>query len=351
MATKGLYLQRGLKREKKSHRKLILLLAVLLVLGVLLAPLLWKKSRSRTLQESSSTVTAPVKTDKAGLTVVTGKIPKTAPVAALQDSTPSQGSQPTGGAVSSEKTSPSQQPPKETPVESTSPGTDLAAKSSPELASPSSGTMEKQQNVYELRADLKQKELAEDKKAKEMVAQSALKEMPFPSSSAEKTGTAGTQPAPAGKHTVVSMLKPEKEPKEVTQKKSSPPEKPSAKLQTTPKGKQTIPAPQQESSITPATSKPAEANVLETTRSVNNQGTMSYWIQVGAYREEANAKKVKAIVDGLGYEAVIKEGSHPKLGKIYIVRVPVKGSRSEVQKIMSTISQRTGDKPILMESR
>lgn len=355
MATKGLYLQRGLKREKKSHRKLILLLAALFAIGVLIAPFLWKKSRTKPLQESSSPVSATVKGDKISSQImVSGKIPKTGSAVALQDNNPSQEKQIPGGAVSQEQVKSQNIASQETPTLQQK-GEEAATVTKPSSGTPAPyvGAVEKQQSPYELRAELKQKELAEDAKAKEIVAQSALKEMPLPSASSAGSGTspAGVdQTKPAGKHTVVSMLTPEKGQKKPEQAQTSP-EKSSAKAQTMLKGKQVSTKQQGAAVSSPVVSKPAETKPPQEVSSAPRLEGLSHLIQVGAYREEANAKKVKAIVDGLGYEALIKESSHPRLGKIYIVRVPVKGSKTEAQKVMSLISQKTGDKPILMESR
>jgi hypothetical protein len=295
-----------------------------------------------------------VKGDKIGSQImVTGKIPKAGSAVAFQDNNPSQEQQIPGGAVTQEQVKSQNIASQETPTLQQK-GGEAATVTKPSSGTPApyDGAVEKQQSPYELRAELKQRELAEDAKAKEIVAQSALKEMPLPSASSAGSGTSpagADQTKPAGKHTVVSMLTPEKGQKKPEQAQTAP-EKSSAKAQTMLKGKQGSPK-QQEAAVSPSVGKPVEAKPPQDVRSTPRLEGDSHLIQVGAYREEANAKKVKAIVDGLGYEALIKESSHPRLGKIYIVRVPVKGSKTEAQKVMSLISQKTGDKPILMESR
>jgi cell division protein FtsN len=214
--------------------------------------------------------------------------------------------------------------------------------SEPSSTPPASHGVEKQQNIYELRSELQRKEAAEDKKAKEMVAQSALKEMPLSGSGGE-TASAGS----TGKHTIVSLLAPEGKKQ---QEKPSPDKTTSKPTPMTPKDKTSAtPKPQQEASVTSKPLKPATE--AEKTGSSTSDREASYWIQVGAYREEANAKKVKGLIDALGYEAILKQSSHPKLGTIYIVRVPIKGSKADAQKAISVISQKTGDKPFLMEAR
>jgi len=341
MATKGLYLRRGIKKDRKSYRKFVILLAVLFAFGVLISPLLWKKSRSKHLAETSS-VTSKINikggvTAKASQTVVTGKIPKTAPITVTQQ-TPTP-----GGALSADK--------ENADVHQTSPTASSGEVSSPTSSEslPSASSTQvvgKQQSSYELRSELQAKEAEEDKKAKEVVAQSALKEMPFPSESGGETPSAGS----VGKHTIVSLLGPEgtkkQEGKPVAEKAS-----PKSAVAVGPqKAKASaVTKPQQEASVSLSTVKPVERKA--TASSSTSDREVSYWIQVGAYREEANAKKVKGLIDSLGYEAIVKPSSHPRLGTIYIVRVPVKGSRAEAQKVLSVISQKTGDKPFLMESR
>ncbi|MCX7822721.1 MAG: SPOR domain-containing protein [Syntrophobacterales bacterium] len=329
MATnKGLYLQRGLKKEKKSHRKIILLLAVLFTLGVLIAPFLWKvASKSKQASEKAS-IAKPGETFSGGAKqdIVVGKIPKGQVVTMPQRETPPSQST-VGGEVpkGDSKPSPATLPP-------TTPSS-----ASPLVASPL--LPPKQENIYELRSELRQKEIAEDKKAKETVAQSALSEMPFPSGGASTEATK----ASSGKHTIVSMLEPEKR-----AKKKEPPETPSEKTSS-----EKIPPKGSTASVTkPATPSSAQREVtLSSTSSSPSKSEASYWIQVGAYREEGNAKRVKAIISELGHEAIVKQSSHPKLGVIYVVRVPVKGSKSDAQKLISLIAQKTGDKPFLMESR
>jgi|GEM_PF-1715388 len=346
MATKGLYVRRGIKKEPKSYRKFVILLAVLFAFGVLISPLLWKKSRSKHLTETSSVTSkidtegrATTKGSSTGQTVVTGKIPKTAPITVAQQ-TPTP-----GGALSEdkEKLDVRQTPPPPSP----SSGEISSQASSGSLPSASSTqVVGKQQSPYELRSELQAKEAEADKKAKEVVAQGALKEIPFPAGSSGGTPSAGS----GGKHTIVSLLGPEGGKKQETKpgaEKSSP--KPAAPV-TPPKGKASaVTKPQQEASVSSSAVKPAERETTASSSTSNREA--SYWIQVGAYREEANAKKVKSLIDSLGYEAIVKPSSHPRLGTIYIVRVPVKGSKAEAQKALSVISQKTGDKPFLMESR
>lgn len=338
---KGLYLQRGLKREQKSHRKIILLLALFLALGVIIAPLLWKTSRSKHISEKNAVSKIPSSTETGARSdVVVGKIPKTQPVPVsqiVQEQPPSTSEQPLKVAGGSTPEGLSQNAPSSSGLV----GSPISQSQSP----PTKQLVGKTENIYELRSEIRQKEIAEDKKAKETVAQSALSEMPFPSGTTESSGTSSDTGKVVGKHTITSMLEPEKK----SVKKESPgtsPEKTPTRSNVTSKTKTQTPKPQTE------TASPLSAPKVQEPKSSSDRGeSYNYWIQVGVYREEANAKKVKAIIDGLGYETVVRQSSHPKLGMIYIVRVPVKGSKDEAQRLISTISQKTGDRPVLIESR
>lgn len=342
MANKGLYLQRGLKKEKKSHRKIILLLAVLFALGVLVAPLLWKSSKPKYALEKQAIPKSGVTSEGgARQDVVVGKIPKTQPVEISQP--PQDKPLKTGSVTQSES-----------PASATSPETasNVGVSPSPSQSAPVSQLVGKGENIYELRSELKQKEIDEDKKAKEVVAKTAINEMPIPSGVAGGSGSSptdrgSTSGSPAGKHTIVSMLEPEKKQKK-QEPKATVPEKSSQKPTTTSTTRTSTPKSQQETPIPPGTPRTTETR---SSQASSDRESASYLIQVGVYREETNAKKVKSIIDALGYETIIKQSTHPRLGTIYVVRVPVKGSKAEAQKLISLIGQKTGDKPVLMESR
>ncbi|SFM91562.1 SPOR domain-containing protein [Thermodesulforhabdus norvegica] len=76
-----------------------------------------------------------------------------------------------------------------------------------------------------------------------------------------------------------------------------------------------------------------------------------YFIQVGAFSQEANASALKSRLQKMGYPVVIHKVHHTRLGQLYLVRIPFEGSYAEVQKEEQKLEKIVGDKPIIVRPR
>ncbi len=345
-----LYLQRGIKKEQGGHRKAILWIAFLFVLGILIAPFLWVH------RHPAKVANVPVvsRGDADGGTsrqITTGKVPKVITVPSTEAVTAEdRGKAPAGEGGAQE--------PEE---QHTSPPTTLSPSPESSMTAASSTQIVPKENPYEIRADLERQQQETEKRARETVAQSAVKEMPLSSgglAASSQVQGKGTvlrgKDEPGKKHTIATLITPERGQKNP----ETPPPSPttgSPKSATVEKeattSKKPPTTPQTSAAIKPATPSPLSPPPPPNLSSSGESAGVTHWIQVGAYTEEANATRAKSTIEKLGYQVVVKPSTHPRLGNIYVVRVPIKGSKEDAQKAASAIARKTGDKPFIVESR
>jgi|GEM_PF-3635840 len=103
----------------------------------------------------------------------------------------------------------------------------------------------------------------------------------------------------------------------------------------------------------PEKKKAPSDNVVRTSHGVKTRTqNVSYWVQVGAYSKPANANSIRQVLVSKGFPVVIQTINHKKYGKLYLVRVPVRGSKKEAMKYASRIEQQTHEgHPIIIRAK
>ncbi len=303
-----IYLQRGLKKDKPSYRKVILFGSILFIVAVIIAPLLWVNGKPPKVAQPYGIFKVDPSAVESGK-IVLGKVPKVTIVSPPTSATSETSNLQTGGAAS----------PKEN-LEGTPPERPKDTSSSEENSKPREANNQmvaSSTDSFKTSEEIKRKLLEAEETAKEAVAKSAQEEI----ASLKAVPETSQNSKPELSKTTVAKESADK--KKTTLAKKSPP-------------------PSSTSSTLPSSSG------SETTSGV---GSATYWIQVGAYVEEANAIRAKNSIEKLGYEVVVKQTIHPRLGNIYVVRVPIKGTKEEAQRTVAVISQKTGDKPFIVEAK
>ncbi len=77
---------------------------------------------------------------------------------------------------------------------------------------------------------------------------------------------------------------------------------------------------------------------------------VTFWIQVGAFSKKFNALDMIKRVKNLGYRPVLHQVHHAKYGRLYLVRIPAYGKKADARRLASTISQKLGEKAIIVRA-
>ncbi len=77
---------------------------------------------------------------------------------------------------------------------------------------------------------------------------------------------------------------------------------------------------------------------------------VTFWIQVGAFSKKYNALDMIQRLKNLGYKPVLHQIPHAKYGKLYLVRIPTYGKKTDARKFALTVAKKLGEKTIIVSA-
>jgi tetratricopeptide (TPR) repeat protein len=96
---------------------------------------------------------------------------------------------------------------------------------------------------------------------------------------------------------------------------------------------------------------PSAAGQKEPGRGESSDGSSSYVVQVGTFRDRANAERVQERMRAMGYDAVIKTFPHQTLGSMYSVQIRQIDEIAVANTIVAEIEKAERLKPVILRVR